>query len=109
MSIVTLKDVTYHYPLTKEPALNGINLTLEEGKFYGLIGENGGGEDDPICEYDFLGTLGFGFEVPTEDELACNFICADIEGKLFTILTTAKSYEEIDELLDLVEQEISFE
>ena len=74
-----------------------------------LIGENGGGEDDPICEYDFLGTVGFGFEVPTEDELACNFICAEIGGKLFTILTTAKSYEEIDELLDLVEQEISFE
>ena len=28
---------------------------------------------------------------------------------LFTILTTAKSYEDIDDLLDLVEQHISFE
>ena len=44
MSIVALKDVTYHYPLTKVPALDSINLTLEEGKFYGLIGENGGGK-----------------------------------------------------------------
>ena len=92
------------------PMPEGSDAFMEASDTYEeLIGENGGGEDDPICEYDFLGTLGFGFEVPTEDELACNFICADIEGKLFTILTTAKSYEEIDELLDLVEQEISFE
>ena len=92
------------------PMPEGSDAFMEASDTYEeLIGENGGGEDDPICEYDFLGTLGFGFEVPTEDELACNFICAEIGGKLFTILTTAKSYEEIDELLDLVEQEISFE
>ena len=92
------------------PMPEGSDAFMEASDTYEeLIGENGGGEDDPICEYDFLGTMGFGFEVPTEDELACNFICAEIEGKLFTILTTAKSYEEIDELLDLVEQEISFE
>ena len=92
------------------PMPEGSDAFMEASDTYEeLIGENGGGEDDPICEYDFLGTVGFGFEVPTEDELACNFICAEIEGKLFTILTTAKSYEEIDELLDLVEQEISFE
>ena len=92
------------------PMPEGSDAFMEASDTYEeLIGENGGGEDDPICEYDFLGTVGFGFEVPTEDELACNFICAEIGGKLFTILTTAKSYEEIDELLDLVEQEISFE
>ena len=92
------------------PMPEGSDAFMEASDTYEeLIGENGGGEDDPICEYDFLGTVGFGFEVPTEDELACNFICAEICGKLFTILTTAKSYEEIDELLDLVEQEISFE
>ena len=91
------------------PMPEGSDAFMEASDTYEeLIGENGG-EDDPICEYDFLGTVGFGFEVPTEDELACNFICAEIGGKLFTILTTAKSYEEIDELLDLVEQEISFE
>lgn len=78
-----------------------------------LIAEIGPGEeDDPICEYDFLGTVGFGFEVPTEDELACNFICAEVnsndKGYLFTILTSAKSYEDIDDLLDLVEQNIAF-
>ena len=81
-----------------------------------IVGEAGTEpEEDPICEYDFLGTVGFGFEVPTEDNLACNFICAEIgsetEGHshLFTILTTARSYEDIDDLLDLVEQNIEFD
>lgn len=83
--------------------------------FEELIGEIGTEvKDDPICEYDFLGTVGFGFEVPTEDNMACNFICAEIRSEkeirsnLFTILTSAKSYEDIDDLLDLVEQNISF-
>ena len=103
------------------PMPEGSDALMEAGGTYeDIIGEIGPEvEDDPICEYDFLGTTGFGFEVPTEDNLACNFICAEIGTqtereagvgcKLFTILTTAKSYEDIDDLLDLVEQNISFE
>ena len=97
------------------PMPEGSDTFMEASDTYEeLIGEAGIAEDeDPICEYDFLGTVGFGFEVPTEDNLACNFICAEVgsEGRsqLFTILTTARSYEEIDDLLDLVEQKISFE
>ena len=71
------------------------------------------GSDTFMEASDILGSVGFGFEGPTEDNRACNFICAEIssEGRsqLFTILTTARSYEEIDDLLDLVEQKISFE
>ena len=103
------------------PMPEGSDALMEAGGTYEeIIGEIGPeAEDDPICEYDFLGTTGFGFEVPTEDNLACNFICAEIGSeteqeigdgcRLFTILTTAKSYEDIDDLLDLVEQNISFE
>ena len=102
------------------PMPEGSDALMEAGGTYeDIVGEIGPEvEDDPICEYDFLGTTGFGFEVPTEDNLACNFICAEIGTqtereagagcKLFTILTTAKSYEDIDDLLDLVEQNISF-
>lgn len=96
------------------PMPEGSDTFMEASDTYEeLIGETGAADDeDPICEYDFLGTVGFGFEVPTEDGLACNFICAETgaEGRsqLFTILTTARSYEEIDDLLDLVEQKISF-
>ena len=74
-------------------------------------------DEDPVCEYNFLGRLAFGFEFPTEDGLACNFICAAIDQpsdkaarcKLFTILTTAQSYEDIDDLLDLIEENISLQ
>jgi hypothetical protein len=98
----------------------GSDVLMEAGGTYEeIIGEIGPEpEEDPICEYDFLGTTGFGFEVPTEDNLACNFICAEIGSQtereagagyyLFTILTTGRTFEEIDELLDLVEQNISF-
>lgn len=98
------------------PMPEGSDAFIEASDTYDdLIGEAGGTEDDnPICEYDFLDTVGFGFEVPTEDGLACNFICTEKgaegnkEGHLFTIMTTAHSYEDIDDLLDLVEQNISF-
>lgn len=98
------------------PMPEGSDAIMEAGDTYEeVVGEIGPEvEDDPICEYDFLGTTGYGFEVPTEDELACNFICAEIGSEseershLFTILTTGRTFEEIDELLDLVEQNISF-
>lgn len=97
------------------PMPEGSDALLEAGDTYEeLIGEIGASEeDDPICEYDFLGRTAFGFEVPTEDGLACNFICAELGSEesgcmLFTILTTAKTYEDIDDLLDLIEENISF-
>ena len=98
------------------PMPEGSDAIMEAGDTYEeVVGEIGPDvEDDPICEYDFLGTTGYGFEVPTEDGLACNFICAEIGSEseershLFTILTTGRTFEEIDELLDLVEQNISF-
>ena len=93
------------------PMPEGSDAFMEASDTYeDLIGENGApAEDEPICEYDFLGTVGYGFEVPTEDELACNFICAEVgeDARLFTILTAAKTYEDIDDLLDLVEQNIT--
>lgn len=103
------------------PMPEGSDALLEAGGTYeDLIGEIGPEEeDDPICEYDFLGVTAYGFEVPTEDNLACNFICAEIGSqveletgtgcRLFTILTTAESYEDIDDLLDLIEENITFE
>ena len=40
------------------------------------------------------------------DSIVCNFICADVNGKLITVMTTAATYEEIDDLLDLIEENI---
>lgn len=44
MDKIELKNVTYYYPLSKQKALDNISFTFEKGKFYGIIGENGGGK-----------------------------------------------------------------
>ncbi|MDC7236605.1 MAG: ABC transporter ATP-binding protein [Sphaerochaetaceae bacterium] len=38
------KDVTYTYPLAQKPAIKELNLKIEKGKLYGVIGENGSGK-----------------------------------------------------------------
>ncbi len=44
MAYIELKDVTYTYPLMKQPTLKNITASFEHGKFYGIIGENAGGK-----------------------------------------------------------------
>lgn len=44
MAIVNLQNVTYQYPLTDSPALQNINLQVEEGEFVAVIGPNGAGK-----------------------------------------------------------------
>ena len=44
MSFIELKNVSYKYPYTKDYALKDVNCKFEKGKFYGVIGENGGGK-----------------------------------------------------------------
>lgn len=44
MSYIELKNVSYRYPLAEADALKNINYAFEEGKLYGIIGENGGGK-----------------------------------------------------------------
>lgn len=42
--VIRLENITYTYPLASVPALKNINLTLERGKFYALLGANGSGK-----------------------------------------------------------------
>lgn len=44
MSLITIHDLNYQYPIAEEDALKNVNLTLEEGKFYAIIGANGAGK-----------------------------------------------------------------
>ncbi len=103
--------------LSYGPMPEGSDALMEAaGTYEELMGDAAPETDeDPICEYNFLGRLAFGFEFPTEDGLACNFICAavghgeDQECNLLTVLTTGRTFEEIDDLLDLIEEKIVLE
>jgi energy-coupling factor transport system ATP-binding protein len=44
MAIIELKDISYKYPLTETPALQNINLQINEGEFVAVIGPNGAGK-----------------------------------------------------------------
>lgn len=48
MEIVKIENVSYRYPTSKEKVLDNVSLSLETGKVYALIGENGGGKST-IC------------------------------------------------------------
>jgi energy-coupling factor transporter ATP-binding protein EcfA2 len=44
MAIINLQSVTYKYPLTDAPALQNIDLQVQEGEFVAVIGPNGAGK-----------------------------------------------------------------
>ncbi len=52
--IIEINNYTWRYLHTKEPALNNINLTVEEGTFLGIIGPNGSGKTTLAYSIDGL-------------------------------------------------------
>ena len=42
--VMECKNVTYTYPLADEPSIRNVSLNIEEGKFYGIVGENASGK-----------------------------------------------------------------
>ncbi len=44
MPYITAQNLKYHYPHTKELALNDLSFSIEKGEFIGIIGRNGAGK-----------------------------------------------------------------
>lgn len=48
MSIISLKNVSYTYPLEEKEAIHDVSFSLQKGRVYGLIGANESGKTT-IC------------------------------------------------------------
>lgn len=44
MAYLELKNISYTYPLADEPSIKNVNLILEKGKVYAILGANGSGK-----------------------------------------------------------------
>lgn len=42
--VIECKNVSYTYPLAPSPSVYNLDINIERGKFYGVIGENGSGK-----------------------------------------------------------------
>ena len=69
--------------------------------------------DEPIVCFEFQKREAFGFNVWTDDGKPCFFFCTDIPSKgtnqLLTVLASARKNEELQELIDFVEENLSVE
>ncbi len=44
MSVITVENLRYRYPHTEQLALDGLDFSVEQGEFIGIVGENGAGK-----------------------------------------------------------------
>lgn len=68
MAFVTLHNVTYQYPLTQSPALQEIDLQINEGEFLAVVGPNGAGKST-LC-YALAGFVPHFFKGELTGEIA---------------------------------------
>ena len=86
--MIEIKNITKKYPGQKIPALSGVNLKIESGEFFGLLGHNGAGKTTMI---KLLATL----LIPNEGEII-------VDGERL-----ARSNSNIKRKLSMVTQEYS--
>ena len=54
MAVISLKNVSYQYPLEEKSVIQNISYEFEQGKVYGLIGENESGKRLYAISYEGL-------------------------------------------------------
>lgn len=110
MAFVNVRNLTYAYPLTKQPALQEIELQIDEGEFVAVIGANGAGKST-LC-YALAGFVPHFFkgELRGEIEVAGNLSSASTlnEWTLNVGLTFQNPFNQISGAKYTVFEEIAF-
>lgn len=79
MALIEIKNLTYQYPITDQPALQDLNLEIEEGEFLAIIGPNGAGKST-LC-YTLAGFIPHFFQ----GELSGSVQVGDLETSSSTL------------------------
>ena len=111
MAIVNLQNVTYKYPLTSSPALQGVNLQISAGEFVAVVGPNDAGKST-LC-YTLAGFVPHFFK----GELTGTVEVAGIESHTSTLnewvmnvgLAFQNPFNQISDAKYTVFEEIAFE
>ena len=97
MNIIEIENLTYSYPAAKSPILKNISLTVEEGDFLAVVGNNGCGKSTfcktlnglipHFIDGDFEGTVKVGGINTLESDvgtLACKagYVYQDFENQI---------------------------
>ena len=105
MGYIELKNVTYTYPLAKEPSIKDVTISLEKGKFYAVVGANGSGKTT-LCNIIHGFIPGF-FQGEMEGEVLLEEIAYGLENlgvKVEKIKDTVKKVMELTNTAYLAEK-----
>ncbi|MEI6122545.1 MAG: ABC transporter ATP-binding protein [Bacteroidota bacterium] len=87
-AIITITDLKKSYKGNPEPVLKGINLQIEQGEFFGLLGPNAAGKTTLIS-------------------IICGLLNFDSGQLTVKNIDIAKHYRQINNIIGLVPQEIA--
>jgi energy-coupling factor transport system ATP-binding protein len=109
-AMVSLQDLTYTYPATDRPALDGITLDIPAGQFCAVVGRNGAGKST-LCytvagfvPHFYHGTLAGGLHVAGVDVPAASL--AALAGRVGLVF--ANPFNQITGARFTVREEVAF-
>jgi energy-coupling factor transporter ATP-binding protein EcfA2 len=108
MEMIKIKDLTYYYPETSRPALENINLTINEGDFVLIVGPSGCGKSTILRTINGLIPNFYGGKIKGE-VLVKNKNIKDISKKeLFKTVGFIFQDPEKQSVYNTIEREIAF-
>jgi len=108
MAYIEIKDLTYYYPNTTKPALDKVNLTIDEGDFVLLIGGSGSGKSSLVRALAGLIPQFYGGKYGGEVKIRGNVVCEMDKKQLVGEVGMVFQDPESQLVMNSVEQELVF-